>query len=148
MLVAESLGQLVANPAEQVRAVRSLVRTPRRAAAQLRETLDGLRSVGHQLMPRPALSIEGAIGPHRRWAAAHAELADIKAIKRTFGGTVNDVVLAVIAGAFRELLTDRSEDPDHAVVRTLVPVSVRSSGDLDAQQPGLGDDRRAADRDR
>ena len=129
MLVAESLGQLVANPAEQVRAVRSLVRTPRRAAAQLRDTLDGLRSVGHQLMPRPALSIEGAIGPHRRWASAHAELADIKAIKRTFGGTVNDVVLAVIAGAFRDLLSARSEDPDHAVVRSLVPVSVRGTGD-------------------
>ena len=129
MLVAESLGQLVANPAEQVRAVRSLVRTPRRAAAQLRETFDGLRSVGHQLMPRPALSIEGAIGPHRRWAAAHAELTDVKAIKRTFGGTVNDVVLAVIAGAFRDLLLARSEDPDHAVVRSLVPVSVRGTGD-------------------
>ena len=129
MLVAESLGQLAARPAEQVRAVRSLVRTPRRAATQLRETLDGLRSLGHQLMPRPALSIQGAIGPHRRWAAAHAELADIKAIKKAFGGTVNDVVLAVIAGAFRDLLASRSDDPDHAVLRTLVPVSVRSAGD-------------------
>jgi WS/DGAT/MGAT family acyltransferase len=129
MLVAESLGQLAARPAEQVRAVRSLVRTPRRAASQLRETLDGLRSLGHQLMPRPALSIQGAIGPHRRWAAAHAELADIKAIKKAFGGTVNDVVLAVIAGAFRDLLASRSDDPDHAVLRTLVPVSVRSAGD-------------------
>ena len=129
MLVAESLGQLVANPAEQLRAVRALARTPRRAASQLRDTLDGLRSVGHQLMPRPALSIEGAIGPHRRWAPAHAELADIKAIKKAFGGTVNDVVMAVIAGAFRDLLAARSEDPDHAVVRSLVPVSVRGTGD-------------------
>jgi diacylglycerol O-acyltransferase / wax synthase len=129
MLVAESLGRLAANPAEQMRALRSLVRTPRRAAAQLRETLDALRSLGHQLMPRPTLSIDGAIGPHRRWAAAHAELADIKEIKQTFGGTVNDVVLAVIAGAFRDLLAARSEDPDHAVVRSLVPVSVRTTGD-------------------
>ena len=148
MLVTESLGQLAVNPAEQARALRTLASTPARAAAQLRESVNALRSVGQQLKPRPALSIEGAIGPHRRWAAARADLADVKAIKGAFGGTVNDVVLAVIAGAFRELLTDRDEDPDHAVVRTLVPVSIRSNGDLAAQQPGRGDDRRAAHRDR
>ena len=130
MLVIDSLGQLAVNPAEQARALRTLVRTPARAATQLRETFAGLRSVGHELLPRPALSIEGAIGPHRRWAAARADLADVKAIKTAFGGTVNDVVLAVIAGAFRELLTARDENPDQAVVRTLVPVSTRSSGDL------------------
>ena len=129
LLVAESVGRLMTNPAEQVRAARSLLRTPRRTATQLRETLDGLRSLGHQLTPRPALSIQGAIGPHRRWAAARARLDDIKAIKRAFGGTVNDVVLAVIAGAFRDLLSARGEDPDHAVVRSLVPVSLRPAGD-------------------
>ena len=129
-LVTESLGQLAVNPAEQARALRALARPTARAAAQLRESIGGLRSIGQQLKPRPPLSIEGSIGPHRRWAAARADLADVKAIKGTFGGTVNDVVLAVIAGAFRDLLTDRDEDPDHAVVRTLVPVSIRSSGDL------------------
>ena len=36
----------------------------------------------------------------------------------------------MIAGAFRELLTGRDENPDQAVVRTLVPVSTRSTGDL------------------
>ena len=55
-------------------------------------------------MPESPSALQGGIGPHRRWSAAHAELADIKTIKRAFGGTVNDVVLAVIAGAFRELL--------------------------------------------
>ena len=129
MLVADSLAQLAGNPAEQARAVRSLARTPRRAVSQLREWSNGLRWLGQQLIPRQALSIEGPIGPHRRWAAAHAELADIKAIKKAFGGTVNDVVLAVITGAFRDLLSARSDDPDQAVVRSLVPVSVRPVGD-------------------
>ena len=59
MLVAESLGQLAVNPAEQARALRSLARTPRRAATTLRETLDGFRSLGRQLMPRPALVDRG-----------------------------------------------------------------------------------------
>ena len=128
-LVVESLGRLALNAAEQTRAIRSLVRTPQRAATQLRENVAGLRYLGRELMPRPALSIQGRIGPHRRWACAHAELADIKAIKQTLGGTVNDVVLAVVAGAFRDLLTARSEDPDHAVLRSLVPVSIRPVGD-------------------
>jgi WS/DGAT/MGAT family acyltransferase len=132
MLVVESLAQLVSNPAEQARAVRSLARTPRRAASQLREGFSGLRSLGRQLMPRQSLSIEGTIGPHRRWSAAHADLADIKAIKKAYGGTVNDVVLAVITGAFRDLLSARLDDPDHAVLRSLVPVSVRPVGDHSA----------------
>ena len=88
-----------------------------------------MRSLGRLTTRLPASPIQGGIGPHRRWSAAHADLADIKAIKRAFGGTVNDVVLAVIAGAFRDLLAELGEDPDHAVLRTLVPVSVRSDGD-------------------
>lgn len=129
-LVAESLGHLTLIPAEQARALRSLVRTPRRAATKLRETVEGLRSlVDRQVLPQPALSTQGVIGPHRRWAAAQAELASIKTIKTAFGGTVNDVVLAVIAGAFRDLLTARGEDPDRVVLRSLVPVSIRPVGD-------------------
>jgi diacylglycerol O-acyltransferase len=53
-------------------------------------------------------------------------LADVKTIRNAFGGTVNDVVLGAVSGGYRELLLSRGEDPDAAVVRTLVPVSVRS----------------------
>ena len=129
MLVAESMGRLFVDRTARARALRPLVPTPTRPAAQIRTTFAALRSLGRLTTRLPASSIQGGIGPHRRWSAAHADLADIKAIKRAFGGTVNDVVLAVIAGAFRDLLADLGEDPDHAVLRTLVPVSVRSDGD-------------------
>jgi diacylglycerol O-acyltransferase len=46
-----------------------------------------------------------------------------------FGGTVNDVVLAVISRGFRELLLSRGEAPAEHAVRTLVPVSVRRAGE-------------------
>lgn len=128
-LITGSLRHLAVNPVDKARAFQTLVRALPRAATQLLDAAALLRSVRRQLKPRPPLSIEGAIGPHRRWAAARAELAGVKAIKQAFGGTINDVVLAVIAGAVRELLVGRGEDPDHAVVRTLVPVSIRSSGD-------------------
>ena len=66
------------------------------------------------------------MGPHRRWAWARSELSDVKRVRAALGGTVNDVVLTAIAGGFRELLQARGESTDR-VVRTLVPVSVRSA---------------------
>ena len=41
------------------------------------------------------------IGPHRRFVGVGSSLEDFKLIKNSFGGTVNDVVLAVVAGALR-----------------------------------------------
>ena len=131
MLVAESLGQTVRQPTIAARdPVRPFAEHRARAAAA--DPRGVRRRCGRSVTAscrRRRSSIQGAIGPHRRWSAAHADLADIKTIKQAFGGTVNDVVLAVIAGAFRDLLTDLGEDPDHAVLRALVPVSVRPAGD-------------------
>lgn len=129
-LLAESIGRLLRSPFEQARALRALARTPRRAAGELRAIVDGLVNTRAHLGPRHDVSIVGRIGPHRRWASAEVELTDVKAIKQALGGTVNDVVLAAIAGAFRDLLLARSEDPDRAVLRSLVPVSVRAAGDV------------------
>ena len=53
------------------------------------------------------LSIEGTIGPHRRWACACTSLAEVKRVRAGLGGTVNDVVLAAITKGFRELLASR-----------------------------------------
>jgi diacylglycerol O-acyltransferase len=46
-------------------------------------------------------------------------------IRKTLGGTVNDVVLAAITSGFRDLIVARGEDPTAVALRTLVPVSVR-----------------------
>ena len=78
------------------------------------------------LRPPRASSLNGPIGPHRRWDWARSRLSDVKRIRNAFGGTVNDVVLTAIAGGFRELLDSRGERTDR-VVRSLVPVSVRSA---------------------
>jgi WS/DGAT/MGAT family acyltransferase len=76
--------------------------------------------------PPPPSSLNGPIGPHRSWAWARSQLSDVKRIRGAFGGTVNDVVLTVIAGGFRALLAGREESTQRDV-RTLVPVSVRSN---------------------
>jgi diacylglycerol O-acyltransferase / wax synthase len=124
--------ELLRTPAEQVRAVRAMLRGPRRALAEARAALDGAIALGRNLQPTPALSIEGAIGPHRRWASAAASLDDLKAIRSALGGTVNDVILSVLSGAFRDLMVSRGDPVDGSLLRTLVPVSIRAPGDRTA----------------
>ena len=103
-------------------------RTARAATRQLRDVGKGLRSLASLVRQTPPSSLNGPIGPHRTWAWARSTLADVKTIRAGLGGTVNDVVLAAITGGFRELLLSRGESVDR-VVRTLVPVSVRSEGE-------------------
>jgi len=103
---------------------------PRQMWEQLKAVSAGLKSFGARLLPpaKPA-SVEGDIGPHRRWAAARCTLSDVKAIRNTFGGSVNDVVLATITGAFRAVLIERGDPVDDVVLRSLVPVSIRHADD-------------------
>jgi WS/DGAT/MGAT family acyltransferase len=78
---------------------------------------------------RSATSLNGQIGPHRRWSWAEAGLDDVKTVRQGLGGTVNDVVLAAITAGFRSLLLHRGEDVSNRVVRSLVPVSVRADSE-------------------
>ncbi|TDC85842.1 wax ester/triacylglycerol synthase family O-acyltransferase [Actinomadura sp. 7K507] len=72
-------------------------------------------------------SLNGPTGPRRRWSRAYAELDEVDRIRRTFGGSVNDVALAATAHGFRDLLDARGILDEKSVVRAMVPVSVRSS---------------------
>jgi len=71
----------------------------------------------------PRTSLNGTITGHRSVAFAQLDLAEIKDVKNAFGVTVNDVVLALVAGALREFLAARGELPEDPLVAT-VPVSV------------------------
>jgi len=125
-LVAHSLALRAASPYEGVRTVLSAVRGPRRMTQQAVGVARGLANFRPLLIPTPASSLNGPIGPHRRWDWARARLAEVKQIRQAHGGTVNDVVLAAITSGFRELLISRGESVQGRVVRTLVPVSVRA----------------------
>jgi WS/DGAT/MGAT family acyltransferase len=74
----------------------------------------------------PPTSLNRPIGPHRRWEMVSLDLDAVKAVRAGLGGTVNDVLLAVVAGALRQLLEARDEPPPREV-RALVPVSVRGA---------------------
>jgi diacylglycerol O-acyltransferase len=72
----------------------------------------------------PRTSINGRISPHRRFATVSVPLEDAQMVRRSFGVTVNDVVLATVSGAVRRLLLSRGEQPDGSLV-AMVPVSTR-----------------------
>ena len=112
-------------PYEAARSVWATARGPARAAGRAAEITRAVTSLRTLLRPPAGTSLNGPIGPHRRWAWARGRLADVKAIRTEYGGTVNDVVLAVITRGFRDLLLGRGEPVEDRVVRTMVPVSVR-----------------------
>jgi diacylglycerol O-acyltransferase len=103
------------------------VRHPEKAARRVAEALEGVSEVlGALADPAPDVPLNQPIGPHRRYAMVHSELAIFKRIKNALGGTVNDVVLAVVTGALRSWLHGRGVRTEGLELRALVPVSVRS----------------------
>lgn len=81
------------------------------------------------LVPQAPSRLTAPVGDRRSWASVEVPLAEVKAVGRALGATVNDVVLASVAGGFRELLVQRGEPVEGQMVRNLVPVSVRPAGD-------------------
>jgi diacylglycerol O-acyltransferase len=123
-LALQALGGLARSPYEQIRALRATARVPRQALRQAREVITGLSAMTGLIKSTPVSSLNGPLGPHRRYAWATSSVEDVKKVRKAHGGTFNDVVLAAITFGFRELLLSRGETVDR-VVRTLVPVSVR-----------------------
>ena len=129
-LLLDAVKGLLVAPGRQVASVIRSAGAPRDTLRRLTDTLAGVRSFGRRMTtPSAPLSIEGSIGSHRRWAVARCTLAETKAIRQVFGGSVNDVVLTAITAAFRELLVQRGDAVDHATMTSLVPVSIRSGDD-------------------
>ena len=128
-LAARATADIAQLPLRQARALSGAVADP---GGTIRQVVGGAQAVARfapSLWPAARSSLSGNIGQQRRYAWTQVSLEDIKVIKREFGGTVNDVVLAAISGGFRALLLDRGEQPEPHEVPSLVPVSVRPPGD-------------------
>src|SRR5207244_8288918 len=69
------------------------------------------------------------MGSRRRFTWVRSDLAQMKRIKNELGGTVNDVVLAVVAGAVRDWLHGRGIRTEGLELRAQVPVSIRAEGE-------------------
>src|SRR5205085_1035488 len=116
-------------------ALNSLSRQPIRAVKALRRTAGVALSIRRRnrqpdATPPPApftaprTRLNTSITPRRRFAFTEVALDEVKMVKNALGGTVNDVVLALCAGALRRYLQARAELPDLGLV-AVVPISVR-----------------------
>jgi len=101
-------------------------------ARGLRRVGEGMAELGGARPPRrrPATSLNRPVGPRRRLDVAAVDLAAIRALGHAHGGTVNDVVLAAVAGALRTLLAARGEQLGEVTIT--VPVAARraATGEL------------------
>jgi diacylglycerol O-acyltransferase len=101
---------------------------PRRTLGEVRDVVQGVAEVAWAgLNPPAATPLTVPPGPHRRFAVVPCRLDDFKRVKNAFGGTVNDVVLAVVAGGLAEFLRSRGLRTEGMRLRAIVPVSVRTT---------------------
>jgi len=124
-LLGDALIERAVQPTEIVRSARAAFRTPRRIARRGIESAAAMGALARTGMGAPSTLFNVDIGPHRRFDWVRADLDDIKAIKNKLGGTVNDVVLAVMTGALRGFMQQRGEAVDDITLKAMVPVSVR-----------------------
>ena len=128
-LAADTLRTLAGKPRRAVDAATKMVEAIRsKGSSQPAPSADSEASEKPPLFEAPPTMFNGALTPHRSVAFVDVSFDDVKAIKRAFGTTVNDVVLAGCCAALRSWLGAHGGLPDRPLVAT-VPVSVRHEGD-------------------
>jgi WS/DGAT/MGAT family acyltransferase len=130
-LAARGVRGVVALPFEAAARAIGAATHPGEALHETREALEGLGEVvWAALNPAPETPLNVPIGPHRRLVWVRQDLRDFKRIKDVLGGTVNDVVLATVAGALQKWLRSRGVRTEGLELRALVPVSIRARDEL------------------
>jgi diacylglycerol O-acyltransferase len=123
-------------------AATSLTRQPGKALNTLQAGVEAMADLGmhnRSLQSRgespppaffsaPRTSFNGAVSSRKRFSSLALPLEDAKLVRQVFECTVNDVILAGVAGGLRRLLSARGETPDHSLV-AMVPVSTRPEGE-------------------
>jgi diacylglycerol O-acyltransferase len=126
-LVGRGIGDAIGLPIALAGRAVEAVRHPEATARKAVEGLEALTEVFGQFAdPAPDVPLNHEIGSHRRYIWARSELATFKRIKDSLGGTVNDVVLAVVTGSIRDWLHSRGVRTEGLELRALVPVSIRA----------------------
>jgi diacylglycerol O-acyltransferase / wax synthase len=125
-LMVTGLQDAIAGPVQRLAGLPDWLDRPLPSATSIASYSQGLRAGARRLAVPSAAALNGPIGPGRRWTWLAATLPAVQAIRARLGGTVNDVLLAAITSGFRDLLDARGELAAGLVVRSLVPVSVRT----------------------
>lgn len=133
-LLVDAIRDQITNPIRMgVDVIETAVRAPAHALAQAQQLLGG---IGAMLSAgtAPDSPFNRSVGPNRRIDMVEAPVADFKAVKNALGGTVNDVVLAVVAGSLHRFMERRGILTQNMSLRAMVPVSTRD----DSQRGAMG----------
>jgi WS/DGAT/MGAT family acyltransferase len=134
-LLADALLERATAPREIARGVRAAFRGPRQVASRMTGGLVGVGALAWAGMnAAPPSPFNQRIGPHRRFTWVSSDLATFRSIKNATGGTVNDVVLAVVAGALGRYMRLHGHPTEGVVLKAMVPISVRA----DVERGALG----------
>ncbi|MCV7219423.1 WS/DGAT/MGAT family O-acyltransferase [Mycolicibacterium elephantis] len=138
-LLLGAVGEWITRPAEQLGAVRSAVAEAATNAGQWvevgRRFVDVARTVARGNAPSSPLNT--TVSRNRRITVACGKLEDYRLVRNRYDCDVNDVVLAVIAGALRNWLMSRGEPvTTSTTVRAMAPMSVYPDAELDTGGPG------------
>jgi WS/DGAT/MGAT family acyltransferase len=135
-LVVGAVNEIARSPKAVVDTVRTGIGDAQETATQIGRNVVGVASA-LRTMSRPARSgpLNAPVGSARRYATTRTELDALKRIKKAHGGTINDIVLTILAGALRSWMMTRGESVTHSSsVRAMVPVSVRTAHDTSGNQ--------------
>ena len=137
-MLTEALVERVTSPRELIRPVRALLRRPRQAAEKAYEYAVGAGALAWAgLSPAPRTPYNARlVGHNRRFTWVRGSLADVKAIKGELGGTVNDVILTVVARTLRRHMEQRGEDIEGLTIKAFVPVSMRTEEERGSETVG------------
>jgi diacylglycerol O-acyltransferase / wax synthase len=130
-LMVGAVTDLVRRPTQVLDTARGSIVDARATVGKVASVAGGiLQSARTMARSAPTSPLNATIGEQRRFGMAKTDLDDYKRVRKAHGGTVNDVVLATVAGALRTWLLTRGESvTPTTTVRAMVPVSVRAEGE-------------------
>ncbi|UXA19339.1 wax ester/triacylglycerol synthase family O-acyltransferase [Mycobacterium sp. SMC-4] len=134
-----ALGEWITRPTAQAAAMRSALTETVTNTGELidlgRRVADVARTVARGTAPNSPLN--ATVSRNRRFSVASGSLDEFRLIKNRYDCDINDVVLAVVAGALRNWLLSRGEPVSAtSTVRAMAPMSVYADAELDSTAPG------------
>ena len=125
-MLRDTVARHASTPIKLMQSLDGALQQPEETRTRLADSLGAVwETINAGLQPAATTPLNQPVGPHRRFDWLALDLAEVKAVKNQLGGTVNDVVLATVAGAVRRFLQHRRVKPDAVAYRVAIPVSTR-----------------------
>lgn len=125
-LIVDDILRRAEQPITLVNAIAEVLRHPEPHVHRIADALEGiLETLAPAFVPVSRTPLQVEVGPHRRFDWTTMSVAEMKQVKAVLGGTLNDLVLAIVSGGLRRFFARRGLNPDELEIRAMVPVSVR-----------------------